>query len=295
MKISNRPRVPRQRLAVVCAALLATAWAGGQQRDRPPDPMRPFAGNPLIAEGDYHYARRQDGRVGARASEREIALAISAYDSASRAPDTAEARWKLARALYFKAAYTGVDADAQKALYEKARRAGDEAIEIVQRRSKGSDFSGDSDAAASYFWSAVAWGQWALLAGKLESAKTGVADKIRAYSTSVIGIDPTFEEGGGYRILGRLHDQAPWIPFLTGWVSRDEAIKYLRLAVATNGDNFVNRLFLAEALVSGSSAEAKEAVGILERLLADGPSPTHLVEDLNIQEDARKDLAQWKK
>jgi len=257
--------------------------------------MRPLGGNPLIAEGDYHYARRQEGRVGARASQREISMSISSYDTASQAPDTAEARWKLARALYFKASYTGLDADAQKALYEKARRAGDEAISIVQRRTSGSDISGDADAAASYFWSAVAWGQWALLAGKLESAKTGVADKIRAYATSVIGIDPTFEEGGGYRILGRLHDQAPWIPFLTGWVSREEAIKNLRLAVATNGENFVNRLFLAEALASGSSAEAKEAVAILERLVADGPSPTHLVEDLNIQEDARKDLAQWKK
>jgi tetratricopeptide (TPR) repeat protein len=257
--------------------------------------MRPLGGNPLIAEGDYHYARRQDGRVGARASQREISMSISSYDSASRAPDTAEARWKLARALYFKASYTGLDADAQKALYEKARRAGDEAIEIVQRRSSGSDLSSDADAAPSYFWSAVAWGQWALLAGKLESAKTGVADKIRTYATTVIGIDPNFEEGGGYRVLGRLHDQAPWIPFLTGWVSREEALKNLRLAVATNGENFVNRLFLAEALASGSSAEAKEAVSILERLVADGPSPTHLVEDLNIQEDARRDLAQWKK
>jgi len=274
---------------------MGAAWAGGQQRDRPPDPMRPLGGNPLIAEGDYHYARRQDGRVGARASEREISASIAAYDTASRAPDTAEARWKLARALYFKGAYTGLDVDAQKALYEKGRRAGDEAIAIVERRAKGTDFSGDSDAAPSYFWSAVDWGQWALLAGKLESAKIGVADKIRAYSTSVIGIDPTFEEGGGYRLLGRLHDQAPWIPFLTGWVSREEALKSRRLAVATNGDNFVNRLFLAEALANGSSAEAKEAIGILERLVADGPSPSHLVEDLNTQEIARKDLAQWKK
>lgn len=277
----------------ILIALAATA-ASGQQNPEPPNPLQPARRNPLISEGDSHYARRQEGRVGSRASEREIAAAVAAYDSATRAPDSAEARWKLARAIYFKAAYTGLDADAQKALYDKARRAGDEAIAIVQRRSSGTVAS-DPDAAPSFFWSAVAWGQWALLAGKLEAVKTGVADKIRDYANEVILIDPSFEEGGGYRILGRLHDQAPWIPFITGWVSRDEAVRNLRLALAVNGQNFINRLFLAEALVQGSAAEKTEAVGILERLLADAPSPAHLVEDLKIQDDARADLAKWKK
>jgi hypothetical protein len=246
-------------------------------------------------EGDLHYSRRQEGRVGSRASEREIAAAIASYDSATRAPDSAEARWKLARALYFKAAYTGVDSDAQRALYEKARRAADEAIEIVQKRARGGDLSTDPDAAPSYFWSAVAWGQWALLAGKVEAAKMGVAEKVRGYATMVMAIDPNFEEGGGYRILGRLHDQAPWIPFLTGWVSREQAVKNLRLAIKANSQNFVNRLFLAEALASGAAAERAEAIEILQQLVADGPSPAHLVEDLKIQDDARADLQKWKK
>jgi hypothetical protein len=277
------------------ALFVVAAAAVGQQRVEPPDPTRPLQGNPLIVEGDLHYSRRQEGRVSSRASEREIAAAIASYDSATRAPDSAEARWKLARALYFKAAYTGVDSDAQRALYEKARRAADEAIEIVQKRAKGGDLSADSDAAPSYFWSAVAWGQWALLAGKVEAAKMGVAEKVRGYATMVMAIDPNFEEGGGYRILGRLHDQAPWIPFLTGWVSRDQAVKNLRLAIKANSQNFVNRLFLAEALASGAAAERAEAIEILQQLVADGPSPAHLVEDLKIQDDARADLQKWKR
>ncbi|HTD52207.1 MAG TPA: hypothetical protein VK780_04205, partial [Thermoanaerobaculia bacterium] len=148
-------RLSRQRLGLAWSLLLAAFAATSQQLVEPPDPTKPLRGNPLIADGDLHYARRQEGRVGARASEREISAAIASYDSAAQAPDSVPARWKLARALYFKAAYTGLDADAQKALYDKARRAGDEAVDIVQRRAKGVEIYGDTEAAPSYFWAAV--------------------------------------------------------------------------------------------------------------------------------------------
>ena len=102
-------------------------------------------------------------------------------------------------------------------------------------------------------------------------------------------------EGGGYRVLGRLHHQAPKLPFLTSWVSRDKALENLRHAVAVNDRNFVNRHFLAEALADGGSAERAEAVRIEEKLVVDAPSPGHLVEDLPTQEEAKKNLARWKK
>jgi hypothetical protein len=301
LRLSPVTRAQGRSTAFRCAIALASPFllllasaASSQQRVEPPDPTRPLRGNPLIADGDLHYGRRQEGRVGAKASDREISAAIASYDTAARAPDSAEARWKLARALYFKAAYTGLDEDAQKALYEKAKRAGEEAIEIIQRRAKSGDMATDPDAAPSYYWASVAWGQWALLAGKIESVKTGVADKIRLYAVTVIAIDPAFEEGGGYRVLGRLNDQVPWIPFLTGWASRDEAVKNLRLAVQQNSENFINRLFLAEALAGGSSSEKNEAIALAQKLVADGPSPAHLVEDLNTQNNARADLEKWK-
>ena len=158
-----------------------------------------------------------------------------------------------------------------------------------------SALSGDSDAAPSYFWAAVAWGKFALAVGKLEAARAGAAQKVRDYALSVAAIDPAFEEGGGYRLLGRLHDQAPWIPFLTGWVSRRTAVKNLRLAVAVNARNFVNRHFLAEALARGGPAARAEATVIEEGLLAEVASPAHLVEELAIQDEARRNLATWRK
>ena len=289
---------------VLSAALAATASTTQEARhiDVP-------SVNPLIAEGDEHYRKRQEGRAAAVANPREILLAIAAYDKASAAPDSAEARWKLARALYFQGAYTGLSEDAQKAVYEKARRAGDDAIRMVEGRVKrrgGAPFEGraatdiatdvrnDQDAAPAFFWAAVGWGQWALLSGKIQAAKTGAAEKIRDYSEIVIAIDPEFEEGGGYRILGRLHDQAPSIPFLTGWVSRDKAIENLRKAVAVSNKSFINRRFLAEALASGNAEEKAEAIKIEEGLVADAPSPSHLIEDLTTQITAAKNLAKWK-
>jgi hypothetical protein len=285
---------------VIAFALLAVvAMAGAQERVEGPNAINVPSQNPLITEGDAHYARRQDGRVGALANPREIALAVVSYDRASEAPDNAEARWKLARALYFQASYTGSDADGQAAIYEKARRAGDDAIRILERRAKNrgaAPFEGrppsdiaaavlsDRDASPTFFWTAVAWGQWALTSGKMKAARTGAAEKIRDDASVVIALDPDFEEGGGYRILGRLHHQAPKVPFLTSWVSRDKALENLRRAVAVNDRNFVNRHFLAEALADGGPAERAEAVQIEEKIVADAPSPGHLVEDLSTQE-----------
>ena len=283
---------------------------GAQEKVEGPNAINLPSQNPLITEGDAHYARRQDGRVGALANPREIALAVASYDRASEAPDSAEARWKLARALYFLAAYTGQDADGQAAIYEKARRVGDDAIHILERRAKNrgaAPFEGrapsdiaaavlsDRDAAPTFFWTGVAWGQWALTSGKMKAARTGAAEKIRDDAMIVIALDPEFEEGGGYRILGRLHHQAPKLPFLTPWVSREKALENLRRAVAVNDRNFVNRHFLAEALADGGAAERAEAVKIEEKIAVDAPSPGHLVEDLSTQEEAKKNLVQWKK
>jgi len=129
----------------------------------------------------------------------------------------------------------------------------------------------------------------------LKAARTGAAEKVRDDASVVIALDPDFEEGGGYRILGRLHHQAPKVPFLTSWVSRDKALENLRRAVSVNDRNFVNRHFLAEALADGGPAERAEAVQIDGKIAADAPSPGHLVEDLSIQEEAKKNLVKWKR
>ena len=124
----------------------------------------------------------------------------------------------------------------------------------------------------------------------------GAADKIRDYGLTVIGIDPEFEDGGGYRVVGRLNDQAPWIPFITGWVSREEALKYLRLAMKVDAAQLRQPpLPRRGAPPGGDAKDQAEAIALEEGIVADAPSPQHLVEELSIQELARQNLAAWKK
>jgi len=287
--------------------LCGAAFAASAQLVPTPDYRRDMlliGPNPVLAAADVAWLHRDEARVKARASARRISEAISGYERAAEAPGEVEARWKLARALFFKAKFTGLDRDRQLALYDKARKVGDEGLAILRRRAAGQALSADAppsklaaalsrerDAAPAYFWTAVAWGQWALLAGKLPAARTGAAMRVRDDATTVIALDPDFEDGGGYRILGRLHHKAPRIPYLTGWVSRSEAVRYLRLAVGTAPRNFVNRQFLAEALADGGAAEKAEAVQIERDLVSDAPSPGRIVEDLAIQDEARRNLA----
>jgi len=302
------------------AIFLLAGAADAQQQQQPqessgppnPHPIERQQGNPYIREGDVHYSRRQDKRVAAIADKGEIAAAVRAYDTASEAADSVEARWKLIRSLVFQALYTDLDSQGRLAVLEKARRVSENAVGLLEgrvKRAEGKEFVGfagltpaeiaealrkDTDAPPTFYWGAVAWGQWALARGKEEATKLGAADKIRADATILVALDPRFEEGGGYRILGRLHDQAPRMVAQTDWISRDEALRNLRLAIQTDPSNFSNRLFLAEALASGSSAERTEAVRLAKELTADAPSPSRLIEELRLQEQAAKDLRDWK-
>jgi len=266
------------------------------------------APNPDVAAADEHYGARHGGHVAGRADRERIARAIAGYRTAAREKSNAEARWKLARALYFQATYTGLEGPERTAGLEDARRVSEEALAILAERAEGRGAPGlarmppqgkaralraDPDAGPAFFWAAVAWGEWALAVGKLKAARTGAAGRLRDYAETVIAIDPDLEEGGGHRILGRLHHQAPRIPLVTGWVSRAEGLRHLRRAVDAHPRNFVNRLFLAEALADGSTAERAEAIRMARALAAESPSADYLVEELRIQRAARRNLAAW--
>ncbi len=260
-------------------------------------------------EGDAHYLRRAEGRQGDEASPAEIDASLEAYSAAlKKNRSDVEDRWKYLRSTYFKAEYTGLS-DAQKAaLYERAMPIADEAIALerdaagrksgrnpraLEPAELGGVLAGDEAAGETFFWSSVMWGQWALVHGKLQSARQGVAAKIRDESRTTIAIDPKLEDAGGYRVLGRLHCVSPKILFVTGWVDREAGVGFLRKAVEIAPDNFVNLFFLAEGLREHTDRR-DEAVEILRRVVAMTPRPDHLIEDLRIQADARRDLAAWR-
>jgi tetratricopeptide (TPR) repeat protein len=118
-----------------------------------------------------------------------------------------------------------------------------------------------------------------------------VGDRVRRAGEILVALDETYEDAAGHRILGRLHTLAPKVPFVTGWVDRDKAVAELRRAVALGPDNFLNHVYLAEALLEHQPDKKKEAQDILRRLLTRTPSPNRLVEDEKAQADAKALLA----
>ena len=258
--------------------------------------------------GDLHYLHRADGRHADVADPREIDAAIDAYRaSIEKDRNDIAARWKYLRATYFKAEYTGLTAPQKAALYERAMPIAEEAMDLERRRAAernggraaalepsdiGKGLAGDAMAGELFFWNAVNWGQWALVHGKMAAVRQGVAAKIRDSARITIAIDPRLEDAGGYRVLGRLHAVSPRVVFFTGWIDRDEAVKYLRQANDLGPGNFVNRFYLAEAIHEFTEDKAA-AVDLLKAVVAATPHPEHLIEDLRIQVEAQRDLQSW--
>lgn len=276
--------------------------------------QRPAAAAPQegpIAAFDAAWARRAEGARGGTAREAAVAPALAAIRAAVAAdPDSLAARWRLMRALYFLGEHATEGDSAKREVFDEGRKLGDATLDLIRRKAgaaTGRDLSKASpvelvpharalpDATPCFLWASVNWGKWALVFGKTAAARQGAAAKIRDYAAAVVRLDPAFDEGGGYRVLGRLHHQTPAIPFVTGWASRTEALKNLRLAVETAPKNFVNRLYLADAMYQYEKDRRAEAVRMLEALVAEAPSASLPVEDARAQEDARVLLAAWAK
>ena len=49
---------------------------------------------------------------------------------------------------------------------------------------------------------------------------------MRYHSKKIIEIDPYYENGAGYFLLGAVHYKAPYIPFILSWPNNNDALKY---------------------------------------------------------------------
>ena len=240
-----------------------------------------------LAEADVAWGRRAEGAQGEIAAPELVEQAIAGYRRVLAAdPGSDEARWKLVRALHYRGRFCASGPAEKRRRFEEARRIADEGVDRLERRAGNARGAArvavlrDQPGAASlYLWAAVAWGEWALASGKVAAVMQGAAGKVRDLTQVSVDLDPGIEEGGGYRILGRLHDDCPRIPFITGWVSHQAGIAYLRKALAAAPGNSVNRLFLAEALLRHDPAHREEAIALLTACASMTPHEAYLAED----------------
>ena len=262
-----------------------------------------------VAEGDRHFANRAEGSVRGHAKAEHIDAAIAAYQRAiAQNASDLEARWKLLRAIRFKGAYVAASNEEKKRVYAGAKKAGDEALALVDRlmAAKGLKSSGkasEKQVAATaraipgvgetYLWDAVNWGEWALAYGKLAAAREGAADRIRRGATIAYLINPALEGGAPPRVLGRLHDQTPRSPFITGWASQKDAVRFLRESLQADPTNKLTLVFLAEALVAENSASMPQALQLLRKAGTLPNQAEYLVEQEAAGIEAAALLRKW--
>jgi hypothetical protein len=263
----------------------------------------------LLGEADRLWALRAEGSVGGHARAAAIDPVIAACRAALAAePGSVAARGRLMRALHFKGEFVADDVVVKREIFDEGRKTAEEALGLLRRdasRAAANDLAkaspaelaphlrGRPDAVEAFYWAAADWGKWALAFGKMAAVRQGAAAKIRDYAQAVILLDPAYDGGGGYRILGRLHHQTPSVPFLTGWASRTEALRNLRLAVAVAPRNFLGRQFLAEAIRDYEPDRRAEARALLQALVDETPTPDLLVECRRSQEEAAAALKDW--
>ncbi|PYQ58939.1 MAG: hypothetical protein DMF58_13500 [Acidobacteria bacterium] len=199
--------------------------------------------------------------------------------------------------------------DEKKQIYSAAKKEGEAALALIDKQlaTKGvrsitkateKEVAGAAKTIPSadevFLWDAVNWGEWALVYGKLAAVREGAADRIRREATIAMLIDPKLEGGAPPRVLGRLHDQTPHVPFLTGWASSREALKFLNQSLQIDPTNKITRVFLAEAMVNNNSDTKPQAIQSLRDILNTPNDPNYEVEQAQAVDEARALLKKWR-
>jgi tetratricopeptide (TPR) repeat protein len=262
-----------------------------------------------LGRGDSAWARRAEGEREGRPLPGPIREAVRSYESVLSAdPESLEARWKLLRALHFAGDFAAPEEEELRRIFDRAREVSDKGLELlaegagsrvrleeldpeeVRGRLAAADVS-PRDVARLYFWSAINWGAWSRNAGLLSAVQQGVANRIHRYTLMTIALEPDYDEGAAFRLLGRLHGELPRVPFVSGWVAREESISLLERAYAMAPGNPGNRLLLALALLELAPERRSEALELLKQVQELTPRPSMRIEDLAMRRQARERLA----
>lgn len=185
----------------------------------------------------------------------------------------------LIRSYYYKGAFTRLNNEERKVLYNNGKVLGEEMLIKYP------------ESAAIITWYMTCLGKWAETYGKINAAREGVVDKLKGYCEKLIKIDPLYGNGSGYRIFGAIHYEAPYIPFFLTWPSNNEAVKLLTKAYAISKEEPSNNYYLAQALYKDNQKE--EAIQMLRQIVTTAPRQSELIEDKYYIQEAKKLLEEY--
>jgi hypothetical protein len=228
-----------------------------------------------INEGADFYTKRQDGSKGTLASTENIDKAIEQFSAALLSPESEkDAALYLLKSYYYKAEFAIQDKDEKKKIFNEGKALGEK---YIKKYPTSAEFR---------YWYLVNLGSWAQVYGILTAAREGVSDLMKTHSEKIIELDPEYQNGGGYFMLGAVHFKSPYIPFILSWPDNDDAIKYLQLSVDTGKAEMNQKNYPAQAL--SKDRQDEKARALLEEVLNTKPGTTTLVEDLDDIEEARQ-------
>jgi len=233
--------------------------------------------NSDLDKGKQLYTDRHENSNGVNASSQNIDKAITHLKIALQLKDTeVEAAVYLLKCYYYKGEFAVDDTETQKSIFNLGKSLG---TDYIQK---------DPDNMEFRYWYLVNLGSWAKVYGILTAAKEGVADQMKEHAERIIDVDPKYENGGGYYMLGAVHYKSPYIPFLLSWPDNEEAVKYLTLANKTGTATLNQKNYLAQAIYK--EGQVVEAKALLSQVINTVPDPKNLVEERNFIQEAREIL-----
>jgi tetratricopeptide (TPR) repeat protein len=232
-----------------------------------------------LEKGMTTYNRRAEGSIEDQANPKQINYAIEFFQFAMD-ESKVEAVVGLLKSYYFKGKYIAKTENEKKVIYNSAKEL---ALENLDKYPKNVEL---------HYWYLSNLGSWAEVYGILTAAKEGVADQMKDHALTIIELNPNYEDGGGYFMLGAVHYKSPYIPFFLSWPDNDEAIKWLKKANETGDAKPVQKVYLAQALYKNK--EKSSAISLLEEVTNMTPTKVESLADWEQIKKARILLKEYR-
>jgi len=229
--------------------------------------------------GKRWYEQRSDQANGIVADPQAIDRAIYFLHKALEHSATAEeAGILLLKSYYFKGEFATRGSEEKRRVFGEARALGEQLLAKFP-----------NSPGLRLFYSANL-GKWAENSGVLAVAESGIPDTIRENAEAIIRIDPNYDRGAGYYLLGAIHFRAPYIPFLLSWPDNRQAIANLQKALEMDPESLGTKLVLAQALLRQGDRPA--GITLLKDVSQQAPRTFRLIEDRAYIQEARSLLNQ---
>jgi tetratricopeptide (TPR) repeat protein len=245
VKISPKKHKEIKDLVVLCSLILAVAGGSACRENAPTVSPGGIANGERsaaesIAEADALYAQRKD--LSKVRSGIAVLRQVRINDDGNY-----EAAWKLAKFDYYLGLHSTDDRE-REAAFREGIDAGKIAVQLQGNEADG------------HFWLGANYGGSAEIS--MLAALAEFQD-IRREMERVIEIDPNYEVGSSYMVLGQLYLEAPRI--LGG--DKEKAIEYLERGLRVGSDNGLLHLRLAEAYhATGRDRDARKQIDFILKM-----------------------------